>query len=358
MPKFKLKLLPASDGDCMLLSWGDDGGPLSHMVIDGGRKGAYQHLNSELFRIVNAGEALALYVLTHVDADHIEGALAYLDDVNRPILPKDVWYNGLYQMRLADKRSMRQGDDWSKAIARLKLPLNRHFEGGVASIESALAPIDVEGLKITMLSPDSAHLAAMGNLWTKWRETEERERREGMRAPKARQRPPVPQPLIVENLIADGETDPEPPNGTSIAFLAEWRGRSVLLGGDAHPNVLATSLAPLAESDGGRCRIDLLKASHHGSAKNTTRQLIELLDCRRIAISTNGKLHGHPDPESIARFLHFGVSGPKHIYFNYDTDRTRPWADSNLEAKHNYRVHFPSSTSGAIEIDLMADDLF
>jgi hypothetical protein len=34
MAIFRLILLPASDGDCMLLTWGDDG-PLHHMLVDG-----------------------------------------------------------------------------------------------------------------------------------------------------------------------------------------------------------------------------------------------------------------------------------------------------------------------------------
>ena len=75
MATFRLKMLPAADGDCLLLSWGA-GGPLHHLVVDGGRQGAYAHLKQELEAIARAGEKLALYVLTHVDADHIEGALA------------------------------------------------------------------------------------------------------------------------------------------------------------------------------------------------------------------------------------------------------------------------------------------
>lgn len=166
MVTFRLKMLPALDGDCLLLSWGDEG-PLHHMVFDGGRKGAYAYLQDELAVIKKAGEKLDLYVLSHVDADHIEGSLAYFDDVNRPLLPEQVWYNGFEEMGRAGAgvRSMRQGDDWSKAIARLRLPLNTSFEDGVAAIEKVPGPIDVEGLKVTMLSPDAAHLAAMRLKW-------------------------------------------------------------------------------------------------------------------------------------------------------------------------------------------------
>ncbi len=349
---FRLRMLPAGDGDCLVLSWGD-GGLLHHMVIDGGRRGAYARLSDELRCIADAGEELVLYVLTHVDADHIEGSLAYLDDVNRPLLPKDVWFNGYAQMVEAGVRSTRQGDEWSKAVARLQLPLNRHFGNGVASIDHAPAEIDIAGLKVTMLSPDVAHLARMGDLWRREREPK-RPSVEGMRGSRD-DRPPPKQPIIVEDLVADGPIDPEKPNGSSIAFLAEWQGRRVLLGGDAHPDVLAASVARLAAEDGGRPTVHVYKASHHGSRKNTTKELIELLECCQLAVSTNGTHHGHPDPESIARFLHFGPDGPKTLHFNYATDYTIPWADPALGKAHGFIARMPEDEPGALEIDLMSD---
>ncbi|MCR5870351.1 MULTISPECIES: ComEC/Rec2 family competence protein [unclassified Sphingomonas] len=351
---FRLKMLPALDGDCLLLSWGDDG-PLHHMVVDGGRKGAYAYLHDELAAIKKAGEKLDLYVLSHVDADHIEGSLAYFDDVNRPLLPEQVWYNGFEEMGRAGVRSMRQGDDWSKAIARLRLPLNTPFEDGVAAIEKAPGPIDVEGLKVTMLSPDAAHLAAMRVRWEAYRKTIATAR-SGVRGGARAARPPVKPPIVVDDYVADGEIDTEIPNGTSIAFVAEWRDRRVLLAGDAHPDLLTSWLKPLAREEGGRYRLDFLKASHHGSKKNTSRELIESIDCRQIAISTNGSLHQHPDPESIARFIHYGVPGVKDVWFNYGSDWTLPWGDDDTKAKYGYRAHFPPADGqGIMEIDLMVN---
>jgi len=356
MVTFRLKMLPALDGDCLLLSWGDDG-PLHHMVVDGGRNGAYAYLHDELAAIKKAGEKLDLYVLSHVDADHIEGSLAYFDDVNRPLLPEQVWYNGFQEMgrAAAGVRSMRQGDDWSKAIARLRLPLNTPFEDRMAVIGKAPGPIDVEGLKVTMLSPDAAHLAAMRLKWEAYRKTVAAART-GVRGGAKAARPPVKLPIVVEDYVGDGEIDTELPNGTSIAFVAEWRGRRVLLGGDAHPDLLMSSLAPLAKEEGGRYRLDLLKASHHGSKKNTSRELIEIIECRQIAISTNSSLHQHPDPESIARFIHYGVPGPKDVWFNYGSDWTLPWGDEDTKAIFGYRTHFPPADGqGIMEIDLTVD---
>ncbi|MEW5685241.1 MAG: hypothetical protein AB1942_10005 [Pseudomonadota bacterium] len=352
---FTLKLLPAADGDCLILSWGIDQ-HVNHMVVDGGRAGAYPHLRQELAGMAAKGQALELYVLTHIDADHIEGALAFLKDKARPLTPNNVWYNGYRQMRGSGRRSMKQGDDYAETLDKLRWPVNRHFAGGVATIEAAREPIDVAGLKVTMLSPDQAHLKALGDRWVEWRRQQAAADtvRPGTRASR-RTRNPIPDPLILEDLVSDGKEDGELPNGTSIAFLAEWGGRRVLLGGDAHPGLLASSLGPLADAEGGRYRVDLLKASHHGSMGNTSRELVQRLDCRQIALSSNGNLHGHPDPQAVARFVHFGVAGRKILHFNYDTDRTRPWANPEIKDRYDYEVRYPAAeTPGLIEIDLMA----
>ena len=356
MPTFRLTMLPASDGDCLIVTWGD-AGKCSHAVIDGGRAAAYPHLHRHLVEMADAGETLELYVLTHIDADHIAGALLYLKAKARPIEPKQVWFNGYRQVRPGDRRSMRQGDEYSEALEKLSWPLNTGFERGVVSIETAPAELEVAGLKITLLSPDATRLKVLGERWDEWRheqqESEQREAREDTRGGGKRERPPVPDPLVIEDLVADSETDHGLPNGSSIAFVAEWGAARMLLAGDAHPDMIAASLTPMAELEGGRYHVDLLKASHHGSARNTTREVIELLDCTRLAISTNGNLHDHPDPQSSARFLHFGSAGHKHLHFNYATDRTLPWGVETVKLRYDYETHFPPATEGELAIDLL-----
>lgn len=354
---FKLTLLPAADGDCLLLTWGDDTG-LHHMVVDGGRSSSYTHLHDRLVDIANASEPLDLYVLTHIDADHIAGALTFLRAKDRPLAPADVWFNGRAQTRGTGKRSFKQADDYSVLLAATGWAWNRHFQDAVAAVEMAPDPIDVAGLKITMLSPTLDRLQRLGDEWDRWVAAEpERAARKGTRKPRE-QLTPIPDPLVLEELAVDGPVDTEAPNGSSIAFLAEWRGRRVLLSGDAHPDVLASSLQSLATTGDERLRVHLLKASHHGSAKNMSRDLVALLDCRSLAVSTNGKIHGHPDPEAIARFVMHGSSGIKHLHFNYETERTSPWGSKEAGRRYGFEAHFPPSVDGMIEIDLLAiDDL-
>lgn len=352
MATFRLTLLPAGDGDCLLLTWGDEGS-LHHIVVDGGRAGAYPHLHARLEEMVSASEPLELYVLTHIDADHVAGALTFMKAADRPLEPRNVWFNGLAQARRTGTRSIRQGDEYSRLLEKTGWPWNRHFEDGVAAVETAPETIDLAGLKITMLSPTLERLRRLGEEWDKWLSLQSsRNERSGVRKSKDALTP-IPDPLVLEDLVADGAIDTETPNGSSIAFLAEFRGRRVLLAGDAHPDVLVSSLTRLAAAEGGRLRVDLLKAPHHGSAKNLSGDLVSSLACMDVAISTNGKIHGHPDPEAIARFVLLGPSGPKRLHFNYETERTSPWRAAAARSRYDYEARYPEEIDGLIEIDLL-----
>jgi glyoxylase-like metal-dependent hydrolase (beta-lactamase superfamily II) len=157
---FHLTVFPAGDGDCLLLSYGGDKPPYRHVVIDGGRASAWDHLKARLAKIRDAGEELELLVLTHVDADHIEGVLSLANDKDLPLVPKRVWYNGYDQMGHIKPFSTKQGDDYSARLKELKWPLNADFDGYAASIEAKPAPFDMAGLTTTMLSPNAEKLAA------------------------------------------------------------------------------------------------------------------------------------------------------------------------------------------------------
>jgi beta-lactamase superfamily II metal-dependent hydrolase len=348
---FRLRVFPAGDGDCLILSWGD-AAPYRHILVDGGRQSAYQTLRPVLSEIAEAGEVIELLVLTHIDADHIEGLLAMAADPDLPLAPKQVWYNGFEQLAALEAMGERQADLYSVQLAHLGWPLNLETAGSAVMIETIAEPIDISGLKLTLLSPDRTKLALLHQRWSAWRSAEaaRASAREiaAVEGVEAMGRAPMPVVLDVDVLAAPTHIDPEPPNGSSIAFIAEWQGRRILMGGDAHPDLLARSLSTLGEDP---VAIDLFKVSHHGSHGNCTRELVERLNCRRHVISTNGSRHGHPDPQAIARLLKYGPAGPKELHFNYRTGRTTPWNDAALKALHDYETYFPED-SAVLEIDI------
>jgi hypothetical protein len=145
-------------------------------------------------------------------------------------------------------------------------------------------------------------------------------------------------------------------NNASIAFLAEHHGTSLLVCGDASADVLAESIRALIRQRGGRrLRLDGLLVPHGGSAGNLNRELLELLDCHRYLIATNGERYGHPNRETIARILAFGRidrNVPLTLVFNYRAPTTAVWDDPELQRRWNYHAIYPQRDEGGIKVQI------
>jgi hypothetical protein len=162
--------------------------------------------------------------------------------------------------------------------------------------------------------------------------------------------------------LADAHFDEDTtaPNGSSIAFLAEYDDKAVLFTGDAHPSTLIASLQQLLrERHLDTLPLDAFKIPHHGSKNNLNIELLKLLDCRRYLISTNGSYYHHPDREAIARILKYGAlaySQPNfdkaEVCFNYHKPRVAIWDDEALKFKYHYQTSFPAHSGDSLVIDL------
>lgn len=116
-------------------------------------------------------------------------------------------------------------------------------------------------------------------------------------------------------LLNEFKEDDAVHNGSSIAFILEIEDKKMMFLGDAHPSVIVDSLKQLRYSKDRKLKIDLMKVSHHGSKANTSDELLDMIECDKFIISTDGSKHGLPNKETIARIVN------KHekckIYFNY-----------------------------------------
>jgi beta-lactamase superfamily II metal-dependent hydrolase len=165
---FSLSMHPASEGDALELKWGDD----CRALIDLGRKGDYARLSANG---IVSGE-VDLFVMTHVDADHIEGAVPMAGSPAAPFHPKQVWFNGSHHPRNAKHRmdgdseretlSVEQGERLSHGIKRFRWAWNSTFASGVASTDSPEASrLEIAGLEIRLLSPTDQKLSKLEPKW-------------------------------------------------------------------------------------------------------------------------------------------------------------------------------------------------
>jgi hypothetical protein len=145
-------------------------------------------------------------------------------------------------------------------------------------------------------------------------------------------------------------------NAASIALLFEHDGKSLLLTGDSHGDVLSAGLRRLAAQRGvERVQVDAFKLQHHGSSGNVTDEALALIDTPRYLISTNGARYHHPDPVALKRILDGPTRRPDtpvELVFNYDSDTTRPWGSARTTKRLKYTATFPESASAGAVLEV------
>ena len=266
----------------------------------------------------------------------------------------DVWFNGWRQLR--GFLSVAQGEAFSALLERDDRPFtwNRTEPTDdppppIVTDSAGLPEIDLAGgMRLTVLSPTPAGLRRLATNWhSALLDLDPQRAMLGRRARPSP--PPSPSTLDLGALAAGGPTkDSSIPNLSSIAVLAEFGGRAVLLTGDAHADVLAASIRALQAQRGTPdepMRLDALKLSHHGSANATTRELLEQVVCSTYLVSTDGSLFYHPDREAIARVIVHGGPNPT-LHFNHRTDLNSFWEDAELQRKYGYTTVYPSEGDG------------
>src|SRR5678815_143489 len=88
-----LELLPARHGDCLLLSY-LVGSRTARILIDAGPREAWSEIQPILAARTTETKELDLFVITHVDTDHIEGSIMLTRDGPLGLTFADVWFNG------------------------------------------------------------------------------------------------------------------------------------------------------------------------------------------------------------------------------------------------------------------------
>ena len=110
------------------------------------------------------------------------------------------------------------------------------------------------------------------------------------------------------------EKDASKTNNSSISFVLETDGRKDLFLGDADIDEICLSLVELGYSNEHPLCCKTVKLSHHGSRKNFSSRLLELVKAEVFIFSTNGDYYGHPDKEVFAQIIDKTCA---KVYFNY-----------------------------------------
>jgi beta-lactamase superfamily II metal-dependent hydrolase len=347
-------MLPGNEGDCLWIEYGASDHP-RRILIDAGRKSTYKHLRKRFDALPVNEREFELLVITHIDRDHIEGVLSLLDDAECPVTFKDIWFNGYDHLvsATAEPFGVVQGEALTTHLSKPGTPWNEAF-GRNAIVRKDNEPFRTVtlsgGLKLTILSPTVDKLAVLQREW------EHVCQKEGLvpgggtpEEPEGDEPFGVPDVELLASEVFEGDTAEA--NGSSIAMVAEYGGKRVLLGADAHPDVMESALRKLADA-AGKVRFHAVKLPHHGSSHNTSIPLLETIDCPTWLFSTNGSYFHHPSQSTVARVIKHG--GAKTLAFNYRSDESGIWDAKVLRDAWNYQTLYPDAQSpGVVKLDLM-----
>lgn len=318
-----IRILQANHGDCILVTHECISG-VFNLLIDGGDGATFKYgprarysgaLCIVLDELKSKGQQIDLAVLTHIDDDHINGLLrafeapGYLSD-----MVKSIWFNSSMLITeqfnvpeiLANDISLRDNSPLTS------VKQGKSLDTLLSEIGCERQPVVIAGQEIvkgpftfTILSPDKEKLK---ELLHKWQKESDSGQTSGH---------PNDYALGLDEILANDtfKDDSSPYNGSSIAFILEADGRTMLFLGDSHDEIIVRNLRALDVSENKKLYFDLIKISHHGSQYNTSPEFLSLVDTKRYIVSTNGSKHGHPNKRTIARIL---SSSEGSIYFNYE----------------------------------------
>lgn len=346
----EIKFLKAANGDSILISFRDTDGDPRNILIDGGMPQTYYNsglnINGDLYHTIEdiktKVESIDLLVLTHIDEDHIGGILKWIDfDEEAHQLIKKVWFNSgktiakyfnerenedlnLYlDIFSTTETSVRQGKNFEEYIEFHNIWDREIIKSGKIA--------NYKGLIINILSPNDLLLE---KLQKEYKKPKHKYYTDGSENDWSNH--------ILDFINQEEKTnfkfkkDSSVTNGSSIAILLTFNKKNFLFLADSHPDVILTSLAELGYDKINPIKVELLKISHHGSYKNTSKELLEVIETNNYVISTSSESHGHPDKRTLSRIINKNPSAT--IYFNYDEVRKNIFSKKDFQDFQNLQT--------------------
>lgn len=378
--------LPAKAGDCFVVEF-DNG---ECIIVDCGYKSTYEiELKPLLIQLNQKGCRVILMLITHIDQDHIEGAIEFLRENGPSSTPKiikveNIWFNGFFntlfmrdefrerrravignlqetRMKMvlgqlsmqingnAGPISATHSQSFEELCAQHGYRLNEQFVDRVikrsAEIRNHLVnhPIQIGECKLIVLSPNEVSLERLAHklnieMIRNFGVNYELSNHSEFARLFERLMELQIEPGISEEYISASEARLERWIGTStlahmndvnnacIVIEIEYKDLRLLFTGDSDSDNWAEYLTE---------EYDVIKLSHHG----TTKPNIKLLDKTKgktILISTDGgKQNRHPENDLLARAI---LSGNKNIYFNYEIRQNKELL--NMKEQYGYSVIF------------------
>ncbi len=392
----KINMFQSGFGDSLLVQINTKSSMDTNILIDCGFN--YKKILEKLKILLGKTPKLDRFIITHYDADHIQGAISLIKENGSSTSPKNfnieqVWLNSYRHLQFFEK----EDSEITPVISRraesylaTKTIQNTNVEGAVSALQaSTLASeifkngylwnsdangkaICIENLEsfsinpkvnIRLLSPNENKLKELEGSFISDLSKKRLKPKDGkifddafelyaqsienladiIEGPVSANNTKIDSEVIKKLSIGENYSkDTTKGNGSSIAFVLEFENKRVLFLGDAHAEIIIERLKSIY-GDTGTIFFDAIKVSHHGSFNNNGPELYKIIDSNKFLFSTNGKhpSHKHPDLATISciinRPLDHGITN-RQLIFNYELEHLNGFENEALRQEFNYSM--------------------
>lgn len=372
-----ITFLPSLTGDCMVIELDDK----RCILVDCGYHSTYtEYLKPLLIRLRENGKRITLMIVTHIDRDHIEGAIDLLNENGKyeapKVIPIDyIWFNGfkslVFQTKTFGEVSKFQMQRMRELVAQCEVPTTSDDYEQISSVqakcfEMLCAELGYEvntqfhdrivkearcidfddGLTVDVLSPTNSMLCTLaryfenelyhlfGNSYplsgnADFIEFYNQVMLHSEKTETVFENISGNMPQDINQWIADMPPKAiSVPNQASIVLSIQYKGKSLLLCGDANFSAFKEEV---------ELRYDVIKLSHHASWDANV-QIWEKTRAKHYLVSTNGNRSNHPSKALLAKLLM--LPEKKHVHFNYEIPSLELLLNVEQQGKYNFSATF------------------
>lgn len=298
-------MLPAGKGDFFMIKYGN-AKKEHYILIDGGDASAtllYKNIFTDFIKEKKIIEAM---IFTHIDDDHIEGALRAISSMDTLPQINKIYINtgrgaeNRFHFSINGKFPEEECKDYlhlshtqhsvPKALSLIELLEIKDLSDKMVTCNCMGDKILLNDAVLNVISPDEKRLKKYLKFWEKEEQKQKSQHAELKRG-------------ILKDLkeYAKEEVseDRSATNGSSIAFILECEGKRLAFLGDAYPSVCVEGVTQFYPAG---LTVNLIKIPHHGSRHNFSEELYNFLESDYFLLSTKGtKIH--PDPVFLGKMF-------------------------------------------------------
>lgn len=314
-----IEYVPMCYYDAIIIRFDGNDGICHNIIIDGGDykslKFCYtDRLKGKLQSIFEAGEMIDLWIISHIDDDHIGGLVNFINDKdffssNCDKL-KCVWMNyggkGDYYVQKTGEIGYNQG----KELHNLLLESGVHLIGDVMMG----LKFEIAGALLAVIAPDKSAVEQYKKWWSQKEFQDAVSTSTGQIAAKECDYDKAFSDFDENNYNEDSSVT----NRSSIAMVLTYHNKNFLFTADSCSSILKEGLISQSFLQNGKFSLALMHIPHHGSCRNTSKELLDMIDCASYVITGDGRNRYHlPNKETIARLLNSNVGEFTLFFPNY-----------------------------------------